>query len=200
MNLPLFPLGTVLFPGGVLPLRIFETRYLDMVRACMSSDSPFGVCLITRGAEVGSPAEHESIGCTARIVDFDMESGGVLQLRTVGIERFEVIDRSTQPDGLIRATVRAIAADPPVTIPESLAGCSALMRRVIEDVCRREADPARRVLAEPFLPEDAGWVANRLCELLPLAPGARQLLMSLGDPLERLEQVAQILAQGAPAA
>jgi len=195
MNLPLFPLGTVLFPGGVLPLRIFETRYLDMVRECMSSDKPFGVCLISRGAEVGSPAEHHPIGCTARVVDFDMEPGGVLRLRTIGGERFEVLDRFTQPDGLLRGTVRAIAADPAAAIPESLTPCSALMRRVIVDVCRREADPAQRVLAEPFLPDDAGWVANRLCELLPLPPAARQQLMVLEDPIERLERVAGHLSQ-----
>jgi Lon protease-like protein len=194
MNLPLFPLGTVLFPGGVLPLRIFETRYLDMVRACMASDSPFGVCLITKGAEVGSPAEHHPIGCTARIVDFGMEPGGVLQLRTVGLERFTVIDRSTQPDGLIRATVRVIAADPALPVPQSLAACSTLMRQVIDDLCKRESDPAERMLAEPFLPEDAAWVSNRLCELLPLAPDARQGLMVLDNPLERLTRVAQILA------
>jgi Lon protease-like protein len=196
MKLPLFPLGTVLFPGGVLPLRIFETRYLDMVRECMSSDRPFGVCLITRGGEVGMPAEHHPVGCMARIVDFDMEPGGVLRLRTVGIGRFEVIDRFAQPDGLLRGTVRDIAADPPTAIPDSLASCSALMRRVIADVCRRETDPAQRVLAEPFLLDDAGWVANRLCELLPFPPATRQQLMVLENPLERLERVAEFLAAG----
>lgn len=196
MNLPLFPLGTVLFPGGVLPLRIFETRYLDMVRECMSSDKPFGVCLITRGGEVGSPAEHHPIGCTARIVDFDMEPGGVLRLRTIGGERFEVLDRFAQPDGLLRGTVRTIAADPAVAIPESLASCSALMRRVITDVCRQETDPLHRVLTEPFLPDDAGWVANRLCELLPLPPPTRQHLMVLENPLERLEAVAGFISAG----
>ncbi len=194
MNLPIFPLGTVLFPGGVLPLRIFETRYLDMVRACMSSDSLFGVCLITRGTEVGTPADYHPIGCTARIVDFDMEPGGVLQLRTIGVERFQVIDRHTQSDGLLRATVRGIPADPASAVPASLASCSALMQRVIDDICRRESIPSRRMLAEPFLPDDAGWVANRLSELLPLAPAARQDLMALTDPLERLQRVADILS------
>ncbi len=177
----------------MLPLRIFETRYLDMVRACMGAGSPFGVCLITRGGEVGVPADHHPIGCTARIVDFDMEPGGVLQLRTIGGERFEVTERSTQADGLIRGRVRMLPSDPAVILPESLAHCGQLMRTVIDDACRREADPARRVLAEPFMPDEAGWVANRLCELLPLSAERRQQLMVLEDPLERLREVAGIL-------
>lgn len=192
-TMPIFPLGTVLFPSGVLPLRIFERRYLDMVRACAANSQPFGVCLITRGTEVGQPAEHHPIGCTAQIVDFDMEPGGILRLRTVGGERIEVLEEETQPDGLIHGRVRHIDADPVVAIPQELAGCTTLMRRVIADLSRREPDPMLRVLAEPYRPEEAGWVANRLCELLPIAPGQRQQLMVLADPLERLRRIAALL-------
>lgn len=194
VSMPLFPLGTVLFPEGVLPLRIFERRYLDMVRECAAGSQPFGVCLISRGAEVGAPAEHHRIGCTARIVDFDMESGGVLRLRTVGGERFEVLDEYRQTDGLLRGSVRLIDGDPPLPVPTALQSCSQLMRRVIEDVCRAEPDPLQRILAEPFRPDEAGWVANRLCELLPISPVVRQSLMVLNDPVERLTRIAAVLS------
>jgi len=193
-TIPIFPLGTVLFPSGVLPLRIFERRYLDMVRECSAGNQPFGVCLITRGMEVGQPAEHQRIGCTAQIVDFDMEPGGILRLRTVGGERFEVLEEITQPDGLIRGQVRYIPADPVLAVPPELSGCSTLIRRVITDVCQRETDPLQRILAEPYRPDEAGWAANRLCELLPIAPSLRWQLMILDDPLERLRRIAALLS------
>ena len=191
--LPIFPLGTVLFPGGVLPLRIFEARYMDMVRECMARSAPFGVCLITRGNEVGKPADHESIGCTAMIEDWDMTQPGVLELRTVGKSRFRILDTEVQPDGLIRARTEAIAPDHDFPIPDNLTACSVLAERLIEDVCKREPESNRRILAEPYQPHSAGWVANRLAELLPLAPAARQMLMGLEDPLQRLAIIHEIL-------
>lgn len=194
-QLPIFPLGTVLFPGGVLPLRIFEARYMDMVRECMNTSRPFGVCLITQGRETGTPADHEAIGCTARIDDWDMTEPGVLQLRTVGVSRFTVLSRSVQPNGLIRAQVEPIADDPVVPVPGDLAACEHLIRRAIDDICAREAEPARRILAEPFAPESAGWVANRLAELLPLSMPSRQMLMELVDPLRRLALIHEVLSR-----
>ena len=193
--LPIFPLGTVLFPGGVLPLRIFEARYMDMVRECMNTSRPFGVCLITQGREVGTPADHEAIGCTARIDDWDMTEPGVLQLRTVGVSRFTVLSRSVQPNGLIRAQVEPIADDPVLPVPDDLVACAHLIRRAIDDICAREPEPARRILAEPFAPESAGWVANRLAELLPLSMPSRQMLMELTDPLRRLALIHEVLSR-----
>ena len=194
-SLPIFPLGTVLFPGGVLPLRIFEVRYVDMVRECMSKSLPFGVCLITRGGEVGTPAEHETLGCTASITDWDMEQAGVLQLRTEGGERFQILERGIERNGLIRARVELIDPDPATDIPDELSACAALMRRIIDDVSRREPEPIRRILAEPYQPQDAGWVANRLAELLPLDMASRQQLMSLREPLRRLSLIHESLSQ-----
>ena len=193
LTLPIFPLGTVLFPGGVLPLRIFEARYMDMVRECMNRSHPFGVCLITQGREVGTPADHESTGCMARIDDWDMTEPGVLQLRTVGTSRFTVIERTVEANGLIRATVELIEDDPEVPVPAELAACSILMRRVIDDICAREPEPARRILAEPYSPDAAGWIANRLAELLPLSMPSRHMLMTLTDPLRRLALIHEIL-------
>ena len=183
----------MLFPGGVLPLRIFEVRYMDMVRECMSRSSPFGVCLITRGNEVGTPADHEEVGCAAMIDDWDMTEPGVLQLRTVGAFRFRILERSVQKDGLIRARAEPIAADPEIEIPPELAECALLMERAIEDLCRREPESKKRPIAEPYLPASCGWVANRLAELLPLAMPARQQLMALEDPLRRLALIHEAL-------
>ena len=191
--LPIFPLGTVLFPGGVLPLRIFEARYMDMVRECMSASRPFGVCLITQGREVGAPAEHESAGCMTRIEDWDMTEPGVLQLRTVGTHRFNVIETRVQANGLIRARVDPIEDDPVVAIPEELSACATLIRRAIDDICHREPEPLRRIIAEPYAPESAGWAANRLAELLPLSMPSRQMLMTLADPLQRLALIHEVL-------
>lgn len=192
-ELPIFPLGTVLLPGGVLPLRIFETRYVDMVRRCMADNQPFGVCLITRGNEVGTPAEHESVGCTARVVDFDLEQPGVLQLRTIGEQRFRVRSTRVQPDGLIMANIDLIDHDPSLDIPATLSACGMIMTTLIEDLVRREPQANRRMISEPYHPASAGWVANRLIEFLPFDMQTRQALMSLQDPLQRLAMVHQFL-------
>src|SRR6185503_19392245 len=105
-HIPLFPLNTVLFPGGVLPLRVFEARYLDMTRDCMKSGTPFGVCLIHEGSEVGAPAVPRSVGCTATITDWDMQQLGVLNLRTRGERRFRILSSGANKQGLISAEVQ----------------------------------------------------------------------------------------------
>ncbi|MGD9942485.1 MAG: LON peptidase substrate-binding domain-containing protein [Burkholderiaceae bacterium] len=194
-ELAIFPLNTVLFPGGVLPLRIFEARYLDMVRECTSSGRPFGVCLITDGNEVGTAAEHEAVGCMARIVDFDTDARGLLNLRTIGEQRFRVIERRIADNGLIRAEIEAIAPDADAPVPQSFAGCSTLVHRLVDDLEAREPDPMRRMIAEPYAFESAVWVGNRLCEFLPIQPRARQKLMELDDAETRLSLIHQYLQQ-----
>ena len=194
-DIAIFPLGSVLFPGGVLPLRVFEARYMDMVRDCMQRGAPFGVCLITRGREVGEAAEHEGVGCLATITDWDMQQLGLLQIRTRGGMRFRVIERRVQKDGLVRADLEPIADDPRVDVPEQFAGCVRLVRRIVDDLVSREADPLNRMVAEPYDFESAAWVANRLCEFLPIPAAARQKLMELPDPLARLALVHQYLQQ-----
>jgi Lon protease-like protein len=193
--LPIFPLSTVLFPGGVLPLRIFETRYMDMVSDRMRHNAPFGVCTITRGGEVGTPAEHETVGCLAHITDFDMQQPGLLQLRTVGGQRFRIERRSFQPDGLIVADTVLLPADPELPVPPEHAECAALIRRIVEDLRRNEPDPQRRVIEEPCDFESTAWVANRLAEFLPIAAPAKHKLMALDDPGARLAIVHRWLQQ-----
>jgi Lon protease-like protein len=194
-DLAIFPLNTVLFPGGVLPLRIFEARYMDMVRDCMSRDLPFGVCLISTGQEVGDAAEHESVGCTARIADWDMPQLGLLHVRAIGKQRFRVVNRRVQADGLIRADVEEIDEDPGAAIPSEFASCAALLQRIVEDLVEREDDPMKRMISPPYDFESASWVSNRLCEFVPISPKARQRLMELDDPLTRLSLVHQYLQQ-----
>jgi Lon protease-like protein len=194
-DLAIFPLGTVLFPGGVLPLRVFEPRYLDLVRECTAADLPFGVCLITDGHEVGAVARHETIGCTARIVDFDMEEAGVLNLRTIGGQRFRVLERRVRKDASIRADIEMIDVDEPAAIPAQFAACGALVRRLVEDLVAREPDPMRQMIARPYDFDSAVWVGNRLCEFLPIPARARQKLMELDDAVTRLSLIHQYLQQ-----
>ncbi len=194
-GLAIFPLNTVLFPDGVLPLRIFEPHYMDLVRECSTADLPFGVCLIIEGSEVGPPARHEAIGCTARIVDFDTDPSGLLSLRTLGGQRFRIVERRVRQDGLIRADIEMIDPDLVVAVPAEFSACEVLLRRLVDDLAVRVPDPMQRMIAEPCHFDSAGWVANRLSEFLPIAPRARQKLMELGDGVTRLSLIHQYLQQ-----
>lgn len=192
-DLPIFPLGAVLFPGGALPLRIFEARYMDMVRDCLQQGAPFGVCLITRGSEVGETAEHEPVGCLATISDWDMQQLGLLQIRARGGERFRIASRRVQKDGLVRARATPIDPDPDVPVPEVFAVCADLLRKIVHDHVEREPNALGRMVGEPYEFDSATWVGNRLSEFLPISTRARQKLMELDDPLARLSLVHQFL-------
>ena len=187
-NLPLFTLGTVLFPGGVLPLRVFEARYVDMMRERMKSGQPFGVCLIKEGAEVGGPAVPYDVGCLASIVDFDMPQLGVLNLRTHGGGRFRVLETRSETDGLVRARAEALADDAPVPVPAAFDQSALMLRAILPKL------PAELVRT-PHQFDDAAWVSNRLAEILPIQPLAKQHLMELTDPLMRIEIIHKYLAQ-----
>ena len=130
-EIPIFPLGTVLFPGGLLPLRVFEARYMDMTRECMKEQKPFGVCLIKSGREVGEPAVPEDVGCLAHIQDWDMRELGVLSLRTQGGQRFRIRDREVNGNGLVRASVELIEPEPAATLPAQFAACANLLELVV---------------------------------------------------------------------
>jgi len=194
-ELAIFPLETVLFPDGVLTLRVFEARYLDLVSECTAADAPFGVCLITQGSETDPDARHEPIGCTARIVDFDVEESGLLSVRAHGGQRFRVLARRLRQDGLVRADIEMIEPDAEVPVPPEHADCETLVRRLVDDLVAREPDPMRRMIAEPCRFDSASWVGNRICEFLPIAPRARQRLMELDDPVARLSLIHQYLHQ-----
>lgn len=195
MNLALFPLNAVLFPGGVLGLRVFEARYVDLVRDCLREDVPFGVVRITVGSEVGEPAQHERIGCAARIEDCDSEQPGVLRIRTLGLERFEVNYREVKPNGAIVAEVEPIDADAAVSVPAQFAQLAELTRRITREIEATEPISERRAIRAPYRFESCAWVSNRLCEVLPISAEAKQKLMELNDPLARITLVHQYLQQ-----
>jgi uncharacterized protein len=187
-DVPLFPLNTVLFPGGLLSLRVFEQRYLEMAKACLRDGTPFGVCLIREGAEVGTPATHEDVGCLARIVQWDMQQLGLLQLVAQGGERFRALDRRIQADGLILADIEILAdvADSPV--PAHFAACRQLLERIV-------AEHGERLFAKPFLLDSSAWVGARLAEALPLPTTAKQKLLAMDDGTRRLEFMQRLLVK-----
>ena len=199
MWVPLFPLKTVLFPGGRLPLKVFEIRYIDMVRECMKHDAPFGVALIKSGQEVGAPAEPETIGCLAHISQWDMTSPGVMKLRIEGSERFRIIETRVLTDNRLEARVHMLAADSEIEISTMHVECAKSLKLVIDDIeAKGEAGPGTAFdspFARPIRLDSAGWVANRWCEILPIPLKARQKLMELDDAHSRLTIVHQYLQQ-----
>jgi Lon protease-like protein len=184
--LALFPLHTVLFPGGRLPLRIFEQRYMEMAKACLRDGSPFGVCLIREGREVGAPATPVEVGCLARIASWDMPQLGLLQITALGERRFRIAERSVEANGLARASVELLEADSDAPIPADCAGCVRLLERVIEQQAGLFEPPHRL--------DSASWVGSRLAEILPLPLAAKQELLELADARARLEQLNSLLA------
>ncbi|HVN44038.1 MAG TPA: LON peptidase substrate-binding domain-containing protein [Steroidobacteraceae bacterium] len=182
-ELPLFPLGTVLFPGGPMRLRIFEPRYLDMVRRCLRESQPFGVALILEGREDGAAARVAPSGTSARVVDFATLPDGLLGIECLGDRRFRILSRRQQADGLNLAEVEYLSEDPPRTLPPELAHLGELLREVLPQLGERYAHAESRY-------EDAGWVGNRWAELLPLTAAEQQQLLELDDPVARLAQVA----------
>jgi hypothetical protein len=203
MQLPLFPLNAVLFPGGVLPLRVFEARYMDMVRQCMKESTPFGVVMIAKGGEVGAPAATAPVGTIARIAAWDMPQLGLLHLRAIGVERFRIERAEVQPDGLQVGQVEPIAPDDDPPLDERYRPCADLLRRVIDDVVRQRAedgdggqDPLHAIPFEsPYRFDSSVWVGNRLCEFMPVPLRARQKLMELQDATSRLQLVQRFLLQ-----
>lgn len=197
--LPLFPLKTVLFPDGILPLKVFETRYIDMLRECMKRDTPFGVVLIKSGQEVGVAAEPEDVGCLANITGWDMENLGVMMLRTRGGERFRILETRVLPDQRLEARIEMLAADTAAPISDIHVSCARTLKIVIDDIYAKGRAERGEDFISPFsMPaqlDNAGWVANRWCEILPIPLKARQKLLELGDAQSRLSVVHQYLLQ-----
>ena len=186
-TVPIFPLATVLYPGMRLPLRIFEPRYMEMAKACLKHDSPFGVCLIREGEEVGTPAVPETVGCLARIAEWDMETVGILKVKAEGLERFRLLRTKTTGTGLILGDIERIAAEAAAQPPE-LAESAGFVRKVVEAL-----GSAR--FAEPYRYDDASWVGFRLAEILPLRNDVKQKLLELTDPVGRLAILHRFLRQ-----
>jgi uncharacterized protein len=184
--LPLFPLRTVLFPGGLLPLRIFEPRYVDMVGRCLRAESEFGVVQILGGAETGAIDELATIGTSARIVDFNTADDGLLGLLCRGERRFRIEQRSLQPDGLHLAEVTWLTEGTTVPLTAAQRPLVAVLQRVLE-----ELGTTAQFLQPRF--DEAGWVSNRFAELLPLDRAAQQRLLETDDAAARLEILAPLV-------
>lgn len=187
LDIPLFPLRTVLFPEGFLPLRIFEQRYLKMVRDCASNDSGFGVCLILEGEEAISPVRPATIGTLAAIVDWYTLEDGLLGVSAVGADRFRVHHTERQADGLMLGRVELLPEPPLQRVPEAYGVLTQVLARFMEKV----GDQYPGYTSEHL--DDASWVGYRLAELLPLAAIEKQQLLELNDPIRRLQDLLQIL-------
>ena len=189
-GIPLFPLRTVLFPGGLLPLKVFEQRYIEMTKACLRDGQPFGVCLITRGEEVareGAAApEFASVGTLARITNFDMPQLGILHLTTQGGSRFEVRRHTSDGSGLVVADVTAIADEPAVQLAAAYAPLARILALIAERI-GEDNFPA------PTHYDDATWVGHRLAELLPLPLPLKQAMLEVNDANVRLTALRQLL-------
>ncbi len=186
-DIPLFPLASALFPGGSLRLRIFEPRYLDMVRDCARSDSGFGVCQILHGREVGEPAIPAAIGTLARITDFHTLPDGLLGIRAEGGLRFHTESTRVRDNGLIHGEVSFIEAEESVPVPAEYGLLATILDRLLERIGGEHARVDRR------LHDDASWVGYRLAEALPLEAHERQLLLQLTDPVDRLGRLMHFL-------
>jgi Lon protease-like protein len=204
-SLPLFPLGSVLYPGGLLPLRIFEVRYLDMIGKCHKNGAPFGVVALTAGSEVrkaesGKPTgdgfateEFCATGTLATITEFSAPQSGLMVIRCVGAQRFNIKSREKLKHGLWIADVERIDEDMSVAVPDDLKGCANALGKLIKSLQDRSIPDDQMPLLPPYQLDDCSWVANRWCELLPLPLELKQRLMELDNPLVRLELVSDIL-------
>ena len=185
MKVPLFPLRTVLYPGGPLPLRIFESRYLDMISNCMKSDSPFGVLLIKTGSEAG-PATTYDVGTLAKITDWYQGSDGLLGVTAVGGHRFRLLSSSRQPDGLNIGDIELIPTEATRTLPDEYRPLANILSGVLEDLGR-----LYETLDKKY--DDAGWVGYRFAEILPITPEQKQTCLEADDPVRRLEMMRDVL-------
>jgi len=190
LTLPLFPLKAVLFPGGLLPLKVFEQRYIDMTKRCIQDDKPFGVCLLTRGEEVarrGAPdsPEFALVGTLAKITSWDMPQLGILHLKTEGGTRFQVQSHRTASDGLVLAQAAAILPEPRLALPDIHRPLADLLELMINRVGRKN------FVGDAL--DDASWVGYRLAELLPLPATIKQSMLEINDSEVRLKAIAQFL-------
>lgn len=195
ITMPLFPLSTVLFPDGVLPLQVFEVRYLDMISSCLTDDTPFGVVLLTHGHEVRRPDADEerfvASGTVASVTETTADTPGLLQVLCRGGSRFNVVTAEQRVNGLWMAEAELIEDDRSIRIPSELQGAADALDRVLGSL--HDVPRQRWPVQPPFRLDDCGWVANRWCELLPLPNGQKHNMLMLDNPVIRLELLHDVL-------
>ena len=208
-SLPLFPLNTVLFPGGVLPLRIFEVRYLDLITRCQREGAPFGVVCLTQGSEVRQPRRQAEpaevmnddfeqqafapVGTMAHIVELESPQPGLMMIRCTGGRRFRLSHREQLKHGLWVGDAQWLPDDLPVPVPPDLAHVQLALERLVQNMQATMSQMDALPLQLPYRWDDCGWLANRWCEILPVSPHLKQQFMVLESPLVRLELVADLL-------
>jgi Lon protease-like protein len=208
-TLPLFPLNTILFPDGVLPLQIFELRYLTMIKQCIATGTEFGVVAQTvrqdpagkasnnsQNAEPMSQETFTSVGTSAKIVTHSAPQPGLLRIDSVGSRRFTIASCQQQKLGLWVAQVNFMAADQVIPVPDELLDTVTALRHVVTSLTRQASETSHIPIAKPYQFDDCGWVANRWCELIPMKPEQRYRLLTLENPLIRLELVQDLLDTG----
>lgn len=191
MEIPLFLLNVVLHSGGRMELRVFEPRYMDMVKDCLRTNMPFGVCLLAHGGEVATPEASAGVphpvGTLATIADWDMPQLGILNIVAHGGERFRILDHRAQTDGLVRAKIELLPNPPVKPIPHDYARLVPMLRALIDAL---ETPPP-----QPYRFYDAAWVADRWAEMLPLPMQQRQALLELDDGVARLDAIYRFLEE-----
>ncbi len=185
MQIPLFPLSSVVMPDGLMPLRIFERRYIDMIRNCFREESGFGICLVKEGAEVGRTATPYPYGTLTSIVDWDQDDSGLLLIVAKGQQKFRILDTHTDQSGLLLGNVELLPAEPVQPVPAEYHYLQEAMQQILEQVEGNIDYP------DPQL-DDALWLGSRFVELLPLSAELRHELLSLDQPLERLSALADV--------
>ena len=185
-TLPLFPLNTVVFPGGQLPLRIFEQRYLEMIKQAIAGNTPFGICAIREGSETGTPAVPYSVGTRVHVTDWDMPQNGILHVDTLAQARFVIRSTQVEPSGLLVGTVEDVSNEPDIAIPADLELTVEILRHIVG-----EYGDAHFPAPHDF--GNAVWVGYRLSEVLPLKLSTRQNLLEMNDSVTRLRILAEFL-------
>lgn len=197
--IPLFPLKTVLFPDGLLPLKVFETKYIGMVRDCMQNNMPFGVVLTKTAQETGNASEAEQVGCLAYIEHCDMPDTGTMMLRTRGGDRFRILETRILADQRTEARIEMIPVDASVPVSAIHVSCAKALKIVMDNLTAKGRAERGAGFEGPFTTplqfDNAAWVANRWCEILPIPLKARQKLLELDNAQSRLSVVHQYLQQ-----
>ena len=197
-SIPLFPLNTVLYPDGYLPLQIFEVRYLDMIRKCIMGEQPFGVVQLLDGTEVRKPGQHETlapVGTLARVIEWAAPLSGLLQIKCMGTQRFRILHSEQLQHGLWMGQVEMLPSDKTIAIPQEQQNVADALGALIRTLQEQKIPMDQMPMQPPYRLDESGWVANRWCELLSLTAMQKQLLLSQDNPVLRLELVQDELSE-----
>ncbi len=196
LRIPLFPLGTTLYPDGIIALKIFEVRYLDMIKTCLRQASPFGVVTLDQGSEVrvaGEQVDFHETGTLATIIHFDAVQPNLFMIRGQGGQRFRILNRELAANGLWWAEIELIAPDDAIEIPADLQPSAMALKKIIDTINTQQIPDNEQPFLKPYRLNDCAWVANRCAELLDLPAAQKQHLLTMENPRLRLDMIQDIL-------